>query len=175
MVEKTQRTDSECVRALLDAQRTSQLSPRLRQTLDGLLDGASEKEVAARLGVSSATVHQYVTSLYRRFGVRSRAALLASALGVCAANVSDASLNEPPLAVASVALSRRLRQTLDSLLVGANEKEVAARLGVSPATVHQYVTSLYRRFGVRSRPQLLAHVLRLRVNANENASHAPSV
>jgi DNA-binding CsgD family transcriptional regulator len=54
-----------------------QLSPRLRQTLDCLLEGDSEKQVAARLGLSTATVHQYVTVLYRRFGVQSRAQLVA--------------------------------------------------------------------------------------------------
>ena len=53
------------------------LSPRLRQTLVCLLEGDSEKQVAARLGLSHATTHQYVTVLYRRFGVRSRAQLLA--------------------------------------------------------------------------------------------------
>lgn len=54
-----------------------QLSPRLRQTLACLLEGDSEKQAAARLGLSQATTHQYVTALYRRFGVRSRAQLLA--------------------------------------------------------------------------------------------------
>jgi DNA-binding CsgD family transcriptional regulator len=58
-------------------------------------------------------------------------------------------------------LSPRLRQTLACLLEGDSEKQVAARLGLSTTTVHQYVTSLYRHFGVRSRPQLLAHVFKL--------------
>jgi DNA-binding NarL/FixJ family response regulator len=53
------------------------LSPRLHQTLICLLEGDSEKQVAARLGLSTATVHQYVTALYRHFGVGSRAQLLA--------------------------------------------------------------------------------------------------
>jgi DNA-binding NarL/FixJ family response regulator len=57
-------------------------------------------------------------------------------------------------------LGRRLRQTLACLAEGDSEKQVAARLGISPATVHEYVTDLYRRFGVQSRGQLLAHVLR---------------
>lgn len=59
-------------------------------------------------------------------------------------------------------LSRRLRQTLACLLEGDTEKQVAGRLGLSPSTAHQYVTALYRRFGVHSRAQLLAHVLRRR-------------
>jgi DNA-binding NarL/FixJ family response regulator len=41
---------------------------------------------------------------------------------------------------------------------GDSEKQVAARLGLSQATVHQYVTALYRRFGVRSRAQLIVHL-----------------
>jgi DNA-binding CsgD family transcriptional regulator len=57
-------------------------------------------------------------------------------------------------------LSPRLRQTLACLVEGDSEKQAAARLGLSPTTMHQYVTMLYRRFGVRSRGQLLAHVLR---------------
>jgi DNA-binding CsgD family transcriptional regulator len=57
-------------------------------------------------------------------------------------------------------LSPRLRQTLTCLVEGDSEKQVAARLGLSPTTVHEYVTALYRRFGVQSRGQLLAHVLR---------------
>jgi DNA-binding CsgD family transcriptional regulator len=57
-------------------------------------------------------------------------------------------------------LSPRLRQTLTCLVEGDSEKQAAARLGLSPTTMHQYVTALYRRFGVRSRGQLLAHALR---------------
>jgi DNA-binding CsgD family transcriptional regulator len=53
------------------------LSPRLRQTLDRLLAGDSEKQVAALLSISRPTVHQYVTNLYRHYDVNSRAELLA--------------------------------------------------------------------------------------------------
>jgi DNA-binding CsgD family transcriptional regulator len=57
-------------------------------------------------------------------------------------------------------LSPRLRQTLACLTEGDSEKQVAARLGLSPTTVHEYVTALYRRFGVHSRGELLAHALK---------------
>lgn len=57
-------------------------------------------------------------------------------------------------------LSRRERETLDLLLGGLSEKQVAARLDVSVNTVHTYVKSLYRRLGVRSRGELLALMLR---------------
>lgn len=57
------------------------LSPRKRQTLDGLLSGLSEKEIANGLGLSLHTVHDYVKSLYRQFGVSTRGELLATMLG----------------------------------------------------------------------------------------------
>jgi DNA-binding CsgD family transcriptional regulator len=57
--------------------RLLSLSPRLRQTLLCLLEGDGEKQAARRLGLSTATVHQYVGQLYRHFGVNDRAELLA--------------------------------------------------------------------------------------------------
>jgi DNA-binding CsgD family transcriptional regulator len=53
------------------------LSPRQRQTLELLLSGDAEKQIAARLNISRHTVHVYVKSLYKRFGVCSRGELLA--------------------------------------------------------------------------------------------------
>jgi DNA-binding CsgD family transcriptional regulator len=55
----------------------SNLPPRWRQTLDCLLEGDSEKQVALRLGISQLTIHQYVKGLYQHFGVSSRGELLA--------------------------------------------------------------------------------------------------
>jgi DNA-binding NarL/FixJ family response regulator len=57
--------------------RIPDLSPRMRQTLDRLLAGDSEKQIAHRLGVSKNTVHVYVKALYRTFNVCSRGELLA--------------------------------------------------------------------------------------------------
>jgi PAS domain S-box-containing protein len=56
------------------------LPPRLRQILDGLCAGLAEKEIAAQLNLSPHTVHDYVRTLYRRFGVQNRAGLVARTL-----------------------------------------------------------------------------------------------
>ncbi len=53
-------------------------------------------------------------------------------------------------------LPPRLAQTLDELLAGSSEKEIATRLGLSPHTIHNYVKALHQRFGVSSRGELLA-------------------
>jgi DNA-binding NarL/FixJ family response regulator len=56
--------------------RAKELSPRLQETLQCLLDGNSEKSIATRLRLSPHTVHGYVKLIYRHFQVKSRAQLL---------------------------------------------------------------------------------------------------
>jgi len=63
-----------------DEYSPARLPPRVREALGYLLDGDSEKQVAARMGLSRDTVHQYVTALYRHYRVTSRAELLARVL-----------------------------------------------------------------------------------------------
>jgi DNA-binding CsgD family transcriptional regulator len=69
-------------------------------------------------------------------------------------------LGGKPAAVAGPPLSPRQRQTLELLLAGNAEKQIAARLAISRHTVHVYVKSLYKRFDVNSRPELLAKWVR---------------
>jgi DNA-binding NarL/FixJ family response regulator len=57
-------------------ERAKELSPRLRETLDCLLSGSSEKSIAQQLSLSPHTVHGYVKLIYRHFKVKSRAQLL---------------------------------------------------------------------------------------------------
>jgi DNA-binding CsgD family transcriptional regulator len=56
--------------------RSPKLTPRQRQVLGLLADGASEKEIAFALGVSTHTAHDHVKALHRAFGARSRGELL---------------------------------------------------------------------------------------------------
>jgi DNA-binding CsgD family transcriptional regulator len=55
----------------------------------------------------------------------------------------------------SVAQSR----VFQLLLAGTSEKRIASRLGLSPHTVHNHVTAIYRTFRVHSRGELLALAL----------------
>lgn len=55
---------------------SSPLTPTERRVLQLLLTDASEKTVAFQLGVAPSTAHQHVLSIYRKYGVRSRVALM---------------------------------------------------------------------------------------------------
>ena len=53
------------------------LTPREREIVANLLSSRSEKQVAAALGLTERTTHQYVVGVYRKLGVGSRAELIA--------------------------------------------------------------------------------------------------
>jgi DNA-binding CsgD family transcriptional regulator len=57
--------------------RRRPLAPRHRKALACLLDGATEEQLAERLGISTGSAHQYVVAVYRHFGVNSRWQLIA--------------------------------------------------------------------------------------------------
>lgn len=65
---------------LRDVATTPTLSPRERDVMERLLRGLSEKQIAAELGIGPRTVHEYVTSLYRKCGVHSVRELLAQSI-----------------------------------------------------------------------------------------------
>lgn len=48
------------------------LTPAEHRVIQGLLTGATEREIAEAVGHSPGTVHQYATRIYQKFGVRGR-------------------------------------------------------------------------------------------------------
>ena len=48
------------------------------------------------------------------------------------------------------------RRVIQGLLSGASERVLAGELDLSPGTVHQYATRVYRKFGVRGRTEFTA-------------------
>jgi DNA-binding CsgD family transcriptional regulator len=67
-------------------------------------------------------------------------------------------------------LSPRLRQTLQALLTGDSEKQIAARMHLSPPTVHEYIAAVYRHFQVNARAELMAYFIRRRPAGGASAN-----
>lgn len=55
-----------------------------------------------------------------------------------------------------VQVPSRFERILDGLMRGLSEKEIAEEVNLSSRTVHKYVQELFRRYGVNSRPKLMA-------------------
>jgi len=72
----------------------SPLPPHQRKVLLLLVTGLSEKQIAAELNLSNNTVHNYVTTLYRHFGVRNRQSLAALWLAETSAMVCDTCIDQ---------------------------------------------------------------------------------
>jgi DNA-binding CsgD family transcriptional regulator len=53
-------------------------------------------------------------------------------------------------------LSEAQRRVLEHLLDGLGEQEVAAKLNLSPFTVHNHVKAIYKKLDVNTRAELLA-------------------
>ena len=84
----------------------------------------------------------------------------AAASGAAASGAAASGAAANGAARVAAELSPRMRQTLDRLLAGDSEKEIAYRFGRSPHTVHVYVKKLYQRFGVCSRGELFSRFVR---------------
>lgn len=85
-----------------------------------------------------------------------------------AAAVRRATLGQPVFmaagnTVARVGLSARERDVLRQLVLGATNPEAASRLNLSPHTVKQHTSAVYRKLGVRNRTEAVsrAHSLGL--------------
>ncbi len=71
-------------------------------------------------------------------------------------------------------LAPRLRETLDHVLLGLSEKQIAAEMELSRHTVHEYIMQLYRHFEVSGRAELLAYFVHRRpTSRGEVPSHRP--
>jgi two-component system response regulator DesR len=58
-------------------------------------------------------------------------------------------------------LTERERQVLDMIAVGATNREIAERLFLSPHTVKDHTSALYRKIGARNRAQAILRAQRL--------------
>ena len=88
-----------------------------------------------------------------KFNVRERDLLLEAIRGMRALAVRV--FMSFGLLTGQTPLTRREREALHLLLDGSSEKQVAAKMGITTASAHQYAVSIYRKLGVSSRPQLL--------------------
>ena len=58
-------------------------------------------------------------------------------------------------------LSPREREVLDLMARGSTNREIAAALHLSPHTIHEHTSSLYRKLGARNRADAVQRAARL--------------
>lgn len=74
------------------------------------------------------------------------------------------------LLIASSPLTPTEHQVMTLLLTDLSEKQIAPRLGLAESTTHQHIVTIYRKFGVRSRVELMSLWLNHRCGATEDGA-----
>jgi hypothetical protein len=98
--------------------KLANLPPYLQRLVPELLAGAGEKQIAARLGFTFNTTHQYIKAIYRRVGVTSRAEFMARCLHAVPGNGG-----------------------IQGRSAGGTAEEAVARLPVAPMSIPVFVVS----------------------------------
>jgi DNA-binding NarL/FixJ family response regulator len=118
------------------------LTPRERQVLGLIADGLSSKEIARSLGIARATARCHVQNVLTKLGVASRVH--------AAALVHPTAADRPVAAHRFGTLTRRETEVLRALAAGLGQREIAARLHLSPHTVRTHVQRLLAKLDAHS-------------------------
>lgn len=156
VTEPTPANSANCVRLTLAE----------RRVLERVVLGETNKEVAQCLGCSARTVEFHLGHILRKTGFMRRTRLI-SIIAIRFAGASAAT-------VADARLAGRLTKTeirvFKHVLLGATNKEIAARLYCSARTVEFHVGNIFRKTGLDCRTRLMSAVATARVRASWSSS-----
>jgi DNA-binding NarL/FixJ family response regulator len=130
-------------------QRLQEVSPRTKVLF---ISGAGRISAAA---ARAAGAHGFVPKDWAAADVANAVRLVA--LGM---SVFEPGSDEPP-----AGLSPREREVLELIATGATNGEIAAHLFLSPHTVKEHTSALYRKLGVRNRAEAVQRAQRLGLTA----------
>ena len=144
------------------------LSARERQVADYVGLGRSAKEIGYLLGVPAASVENSTRRAQAKLGIGSRVELTAffsphgvrARLAQVALAGDELMVGTSPLLDAShlTSLTVAEREVLALLIAGSTDRDIARRRATHVRTVAHQVQAFFRKFGVHSRCELVAHL-----------------
>ena len=122
---------------------------REREILRLAAAGKTNAEIGALMFLTPGTIKHHLIELFEKLGAPNRAAAVHAArrLGVLG------SADEPGAPAADVPVSPRERDVLAAFARGATNRAAVGTLVLSPHTVKQHASSIYRKLGVRNRAE----------------------
>jgi len=123
------------------------LTDRELQVLDCINRGASNRDIAKALGLSSKTVKNYLTNILSKLDAHSRVEVMLKSQALS----SQAAPGGQVVVQQRAALSFREQQIIDLAARGLRNQEIAVRLNLSVATVKHYMGQVLQKWGVKNR------------------------
>ena len=117
------------------------LTARERHVLQRIASGDSCVQAATNLGIRTFTIRKHRSNILSKLGLHSTAQLVAFAVAAFP-EALDVSVKQDRLA-----LSRRERQIVSLIAEGLTSKQVARRIGISPATVRKHRENVAKKLG----------------------------
>lgn len=127
--------------------RDRALTFRERQIVDCVRQGKLNKEIAYELQLEEGTVKAYLHQIFRKLGVANRTGLAVFAAEQILEKQPD------PIGVPAP-LSPRQRQLAALVRQGKKNGEIAVELHLSPSSVREYLSRLYKKVNAEGRTQL---------------------
>ena len=127
--------------------RDHALTRRELQIVEGVRQGMLNKQIAYELHLEEGTVKAYLHQIYRKLGVANRTAV---AVYATEEMLEGQAAPEP----VPVLLSPRQRQLAELVRQGKRNEEIATELRLSPNSVREYLSRLYKRLNTAGRTQL---------------------
>ena len=131
--------------------RLDLLTPRERDILDEIVDGQSNKQIAARLGMGKRTVEAHRARVMEKMKARSLADLVNMAVTV---EFQD-QLRQ---------LSGRERQVLQEIVAGQSNKRIAFDLKLSEKTVEVYRARVMKKMKAKSLVDLVKKAMKMNLD-----------
>jgi len=144
------------------------LSLRERQVAEYVAIGRSTKEIAYLLGASPDSVENSARRAQAKLGLASRVELAAFfAPGGIRARLAQVAVADDVLLIGSAdglseqrlaGVTSAEREVLGLLIAGSTNQDIARRRGTSANTTANQIQAIFRKFGVRSRIELMARL-----------------
>jgi DNA-binding NarL/FixJ family response regulator len=109
--------------------------------------GKTNAEIGATMFLAPGTIKHHLLELFEKLGAPNRAAAVHAARQLGFLPGADGA--DPP----GLSVSPREREVLVAFARGATNRAAARSLGLSPHTVKQHASSVYRKLGVRNRAE----------------------
>lgn len=141
----------------IDEAKAAEITPRQFEALQWTAAGLSNEEIAKYMGITGKTVRHLLNRVFSKSEVQDRTQAVLKGIRDGFLKLDEIfenillrkrELTREELSRKMASLSQEQRDTLEQLIQGYSNREIAENLGIHPRTVASRLPRAYRRFGL---------------------------